>query len=130
EHEITGILPKNGEATTTFKIIDLVGSFALKAHAFRGRAKEKDAYDIYALTHYDGSPQKAAGYFNKTVSNKEISTANQQLLNESLDIISMAFKDGNRLGPYLVERFFGETNKRFVVAGQVNLFLKNTFLSS
>ncbi len=48
EQEIETYLPGNGKAKTTFKVVDLVGSLALKANALVGRHNIKDSYDIFA----------------------------------------------------------------------------------
>ena len=60
EQEIETYLPENGKAKTTFKVVDLVGSLALKANALVGRHNIKDSYDIFALTHYHGGTSEAA----------------------------------------------------------------------
>lgn len=124
EQEIETILPNNGEAKTQFRVIDLVGSLALKGQALDGRAKPKDSYDIYALMHYGGGPEKAAEYFNKTTSRKKLSPEIKKLLVHSISVVAEKFKNANQIGPFQVENFSEEKFKRNVVAIEVNQFLK------
>lgn len=123
EQRIETLLPGNGEARTTFKVADLVGSLALKGQALDGRAKPKDSYDIFALTHFNGGPKQAAEYFNKTVSGKKIAPKNQKLLEHSIAIIRDRFKNADQMGPFQVETFTENKYNRNVVAAQVNQFL-------
>lgn len=125
EQIIDTVLPGNGEARTTFKVIDLPGSLALKGQALDGRAKHKDSYDIFALTHFNGGPVPAAEYFNKTVANMKSARANRELLVRSLDIIRDRFKNAAQMGPFQVEAFTENKYKRQWVAAQVNTFLVN-----
>ena len=53
--KIEGQLPDNGGLTALdIKMADLPAIFSLKAHALGARYKEKDAYDLYAMTRYYG----------------------------------------------------------------------------
>jgi len=123
EQEIKTVLPNNGEAKTQLRVINLVGSLALKGQALDGRAKVKDAYDIYALTHYGGGSEKAADYFNKTVSNKKLSAETKALLIHSVSVVKEKFRNANQSGPFQVESFSEGRFKRNIVAMQVNQFL-------
>lgn len=123
EQEIEAILPDNGEATTTVKVISLAGSLALKGQAIYGRAKPKDSYDIFALTHYKGGPIQAAEYFNETVNDTILSPINLKLLKRSVHIVRAEFKDVGRRGPFHVETFTENKFKRNIVAAHVNKFL-------
>jgi len=123
EQKIETVLPGNGEARTTFKIADLVGSLALKGQALYDRAKPKDSYDVFALTHFNGGPERAAEYFNKTVSGRRITAENRELLERSIAIIRDRFKNANQMGPFHVETFTENKYNRNVVAAQVNQFL-------
>jgi hypothetical protein len=105
EQEIETILPSNGEAKTQFRVIDLVGSLALKGQALDGRAKPKDSYDIYALMQYGGGPEKAAEYFNNTTSRQKLSPEAKKLLKHSLSVVAEKFKNENQIGPFQVENF-------------------------
>ena len=124
EQEIAAILPNNGEAKTQFRVIDLVGSLALKGQALDGRTKPKDSYDIYALVHYGGGPEKAAEYFNITVSKKKTPTETKKLLVHSVSVVREQFKNANQMGPFQVENFSDGKFKRNIVAIKVNQFLK------
>ncbi|MDD5337189.1 MAG: hypothetical protein PHS02_01775 [Candidatus ainarchaeum sp.] len=123
EQEIEAVLPGNGSAITTFKVLDLVGSLALKGQALNGRFKQKDAYDVFALTHLDDGPENAAKYFNRAVSGAKISTEKQKLLAHSVSVIREKFKDPSQVGPFQVESFTDGKFRRSVVAAQVNQFL-------
>ncbi|MBI5158563.1 hypothetical protein HY992_00400 [Candidatus Micrarchaeota archaeon] len=123
EQEIETVLPGNGEAKTRLKVADLVASLTLKGHALDGRLNQKDAYDVFALTHYNGGPKKAAEYFNKRAAEKRLSPQNQKLLKHALAIIREKFRNQDQAGPFQVESFSEDHYKRSVVAGQVNQFL-------
>ena len=123
EQEIEAVLPGDGEARTGFKVVDLVGSLALKGQALDGRAKPKDSYDIYALTHFGGSPRKAAEYFNKTLSKKKPSADAKKLLVHSVSVVKDKFKNADQMGPFQVESFSENKFKRNIVADEVNQFL-------
>lgn len=124
EQEIETVLPDNrGVAKTTIKVIDLVGSLALKGKAFVERYNMKDAYDIFALTHYNGGPVPASEYFKRTVSAKALSGTKQRLLNQSILNIEAGFKDKNQRGPFEVESFSEQKYNRDIVAAQVYQFL-------
>lgn len=125
EHEIETVLPNNGEAKTKFIIVDLVGSLALKGQALDGRAKQKDSYDIFALTHYNNGAAQAAEYFNEAVSNRELNPESERLLKHSLSVIREKFRTENKVGAFHVESFTENKIKRNVAASQVNVFLDN-----
>lgn len=125
KREIGGTLPGDGEAKTDFRVADLIGSLALKGHALDGRAKPKDAYDVFALTHYGGGPMQAAEYFSKTVSDKGPSPENQKLLEHSLSVIREKFRNADQVGPFQVESFSENKYKRNIVVDQVNKFLEH-----
>lgn len=124
EQEIETVLPGNGIAKTTLKVVDLVGSLALKGRALLERDNPKDSYDIFALTHYNGGPAQASEYFKKTVSGKKLSPEKEKLLDGSLSNIAYGFKDESHVGPFRVESFSENRYKRNIVAMQVNQFLK------
>jgi len=123
EQEIETVLPRNGVARTTIKVLDLVGSMALKGRALLERDSPKDSYDIFALTHYNGGPIEAAGYFNKTVSGKVLAAAKQRMLKDAFSNITYAFQDADHFGPFRVESFSELKYRRNVVAAQVGRFL-------
>lgn len=124
EQEIKGILPGNGEDKTKIRVVDLVGSLALKGRAL-GRGNPKDAYDIFALTHYNGGPLPAAEYFNQTVAGKLLATERRELLKTSVSRITDKFEHDGKSGPYDVWRYSEGAIERNIVAAQVNQFLRN-----
>jgi hypothetical protein len=124
EQEIEAVLPDNrGIAKTSIKVIDLVGSLALKGKAFVERNNAKDAYDIFALTYYKGGPAHASQYFNETISGKVLSATKQKLLKQSIININNGFKDKHQRGPFDVESFSEQKYNRDIVAAQVRQFL-------
>ncbi|MBI5036996.1 hypothetical protein HZC09_06680 [Candidatus Micrarchaeota archaeon] len=123
EQEISAVLPGNGEARTSFKVVDLVGSAVLKGQALDGRAKPKDSYDIFALTHYLGGPKQAADYFNRKYAGTKMTPANEKILKHSLSVIRDKFKNASQMGPFQVAAFTENKYGREVVASQVNEFL-------
>lgn len=124
EQEIDTVLPDGRGATkTTIKVIDLAGSLALKGKAFVERYNMKDAYDIFALTHYNGGPGPASEYFRRTVLEKTLSGTKQRLLEQSILNIEAGFKDKNQRGPFEVESFSEQKYSRDIVAAQVRQFL-------
>lgn len=125
DQEIEAVLPGDGRAETTFKVISLPGSLALKGQALNGRAKLKDSYDIFALTHYKGGPVLAAGHFNELVLAAKLSATNMELLKRSIKYVRSGFKDVSRRGPFHVETFTENKFKRDVVVAQVNRFLES-----
>lgn len=125
EKEITTILPENGTDTTVFRVLNLTGSMILKGQALQGRRKEKDAYDIFALTHAMGGPLSAARYFNQNFSKAVITGEKRALARNSLAVIQRKFHDPASAGPFDVEKFSENRYKRSIVAAQVNKFLKN-----
>lgn len=124
DQRIEAQLPGEGEAKTAFKIVDLVGSTALKGQAMDERMKQKDAYDIFALTHYNGSLERAADYFNAAVSRRTLSPDMRSLLDHSLSVVREKFRNENQVGPFQVESFSEGRFRRAIVASQVNSFLK------
>ncbi|PIU81604.1 hypothetical protein COS70_03185 [Candidatus Micrarchaeota archaeon CG06_land_8_20_14_3_00_50_6] len=123
--EVETVLPGNGAAKTSIKVADLVGSLALKGQALDGRAKPKDSYDVFALTHYGGSPEMAAEYFNKAVSGRKLAPGMEKLLAHSLSVVREKFMNANQMGPFQVEIFTENRYGRNIVADQVNRFLEN-----
>jgi len=121
--------PFRGFKETTFKVVDLVGCFVLKGYAHYTRPlaekRQKDAYDIFALTHFGGGPQQAAAYFNQTVFSKKISSKNKELLNGSLTYVSEIFHDEKSTGSLHVEEYSEMKYNGNVAALQMNQFLGN-----
>lgn len=124
ENEIETTLPDNGIAKTTIKTLDLPGSLILKGQALQGRNNQKDAYDIFALTHYNGGPEQAAEYFNKTFSEKHLSKEKHRFAMESIAVIKENFKDENHRGSFAVETFTDNKIRRNIAAAHLNRFLQ------
>jgi len=122
EHEIRALLPNNGWANARVKIVDLVGSFALKGQALLGRFNPKDFYDIFSLTYYNKNPKSAADYFIQSLSEKQLSKGMYSLLDESYSLISSAFSSPDEHGSYQVE-LFSPSHNRFMVHAQMKAFL-------
>jgi predicted nucleotidyltransferase component of viral defense system len=125
EQNIEAVLPGNGTDETTFKVVSLPGSLALKGLALKDRAKPKDSYDIFSLTHYNGGPVQAAEHFNELVSDTKMSSANLEFLRRSIGYVRSGFKDATRRGPFHVETFTESRFPRSVVVARVNTFLGN-----
>jgi Domain of unknown function (DUF1814). len=121
--EIETILPENGIDKTVFRVLDLPGSIILKGQALQGRKNLKDAYDIFALTHYLGGPEQAAQYFNLKFAEKEVSRGKRDLARNSLMVIQQKFRDGMSAGSFGVETFSETKYPRNIVAAQVHKFL-------
>jgi hypothetical protein len=122
EHEIRALLPDNGWATANIRIIDVVGSFALKGQAILGRHNSKDFYDIFSLTYFHGNPQSAANYYVHSISEKKLSRGLMSLLDESYSLISSAFSSPDEHGSYQVE-LFSPSHNRYIVHAQMKVFL-------
>ena len=125
EKEIETTLPENGVDTMVFMVLDFTGSIILKGQALQGRKNIKDAYDIFALTHYLGGPEQAAQHFNRNFAGKGVSGEKRDLARSSLAVIRRKFRDGTCAGPFGVETFSETKYRRNIVAAQVNKFLEN-----
>jgi hypothetical protein len=125
EKEIETTLPENGVDTMVFLVLDFTGSIILKGQALQGRKNIKDAYDIFALTHYLGGPEQAAQYFNRNFAEKGVSAEKRDLARSSLAVIRRKFRDGTSAGSFEVETFSETKYRRNIVAAQVNKFLEN-----
>jgi hypothetical protein len=125
EKEIETTLPENGVDKLVFRVLDLTGSVILKGQALQCRRNLKDAYDIFALTHYMGGPEQAAQYFNRNFVQKGVSKEKRDLARNSLAAIRQKFLDGTSAGSFGVETFSETKYRRNIVAAQVNKFLLN-----
>jgi len=124
EEEIATVLPKNGKAKVKVKVVDLVGSLILKGQAIDGRSKAKDFYDIYSLTFFNGSPQKAAQYMNTRIKDKTLISDKSRLMKHSLSVLKEKFEDEETIGPYQVEDFTNSKVSRREAFNRVDSFLK------
>lgn len=123
--EFATVLPRNGRAKTNMQVVDLVGSLILKGQAVDGRYKQKDFYDIYSLTFFDGLPEKAAEYFNSKTSSKTLSPNKEKLMKHSLAVLREKFESQEHMGPYQVEIFTNNNINRKNAYARVNSFLNS-----
>jgi len=123
EEKIEATIPENGEADSVMTMADIVGSLAMKGQALRGRFKDKDYYDVYAVTGFhDGNPQKAAASFTRSIRKKGFSIKNP-IIWTSLSAINNSFSSLSRVGPVMVSRFAGG-DTRTDAYERVNAFLQ------
>lgn len=122
EHDITGILPKDGKITIKLKVADVVGAITTKGIVLGKRYNEKDAYDIYVIiANYKDGPMSVAEEIRPHLENK--------LVKEAIENIKEGFADVKSAGPSWVANFFSgdeETRKRRTMDAFMNVseFLK------
>jgi len=105
---IKATIPGNGEAQCGVPIANIVGSLTMKGQALMGRFKDKDYYDVYALTGFhDGEPKTAAEAFSKSLKQQKFDI-NNPLVFSSLSKISSSFEKVSSVGPFMVSRFTDE----------------------
>jgi len=108
EHEITGILPGDGEIAIKLKVADVVGVITTKGIVLGERYNEKDAYDIYVvIANYKNGPRSVAEEVRPYLDNK--------LVKEAIENIEERFTDIKSPGPSWVANFFSgdeETRRR------------------
>ncbi len=124
KHELEAKLPRSGRARAIINVVDLVGSLALKGHAIDGRYKDKDFYDVYSLSFFNGSPEKAAEYFNAQIVNKALSHNKKEFIKQSLSVVRERFETEDTMGSHEVERFTNGEIRSIDVYSRVNTFLK------
>jgi hypothetical protein len=124
KEEIETVLPRDGKAKVDMNVADLVSSLVLKCQAINGRYKLKDFYDVYALTFFNGTPEKAAEYFNNKIKIETISAAKQKLVKHSISVLRERFEAEDSMGPFQVERFIGKDINRRQIYDQINAFLE------
>jgi hypothetical protein len=123
EETIKATIPGNGEADSVMVMADIVGSLAMKGQALRGRFKDKDYYDVYAVTGFhDGNPQKAGASFTRSIRKKGFSIK-EPIIWTSLSTINNSFSSLSRVGPAMVSRFVGG-DTRTDAYERVNAFLQ------
>jgi hypothetical protein len=124
-HEpITAVIPENGEAHYDVPIADVVGSLTMKGQALLGRFKDKDYYDVYAVTGFhNGDPKKAAETFSGTL--KQRGTKIQHpLISSSLSIIKRSFEKATSVGPFMVSQFIGDRSLETDSYERVSAFIE------
>jgi hypothetical protein len=120
------------EEKAFLKVMDLVASLAFAG----ARERAKDAYDVFALTHFNDGPEGAAEYFIQTValSRDTISPQNLECLKKNLKRLSELFETSaskpHSGGGAYVRTFSEGRYAEHDVAEQVNQFLEpvNKFL--
>lgn len=122
--EIETTLPENGVDRTVFHVLNIVGSLTLKGQALGNRRNLKDAYDIFALTHFNGGPEHAAIFFTENFNRAILSDKTKDFVKNSLSIIRQKFRDSTSSGSFSVETFSEGRYNRTIVAAQVNSFLQ------
>jgi len=107
DETIEATIPNDGKANAHVNVANIVGSLTTKGQAPRGRFKEKDYYDIYAVAGFhEGDPQKAGIAFVRSVKEKDCPIKNSIILS-SLSTIKTAFSSPSKIGPSMVSRFIG-----------------------
>lgn len=105
EQEITGVIPRDGVASVELQVADIVSSLTMKGKALEDRLKEKDSYDVYAVTGFHmGEPKKAAEAFLSKIKQTGRKKRRASILS-SLRSIERAFTSPNSRGPYAVATF-------------------------
>ncbi|TET64267.1 hypothetical protein E3J49_04595 [Candidatus Bathyarchaeota archaeon] len=123
EEIIEGTIPDNGEAVSPLSLADIVGSLSMKGQALRGRFKQKDFYDIYAVSGFHkGNPLEAGKAFVKSVRDQNFVIENS-IVQSSLSTIRNSFSNISRVGPQMVSRFIGSDTSTDAFE-RVNAFLK------
>lgn len=123
EETIEATVPSNGEADSPVTLADVVGSLTMKGQALRGRFKDKDYYDIYAVAGFHkGAPEKAGKTFTRSIKERGFSIRNP-IIWSSLSTIRNSFSSLSRIGPSMVSRFVG-ANTRTDAYERVNAFLR------
>jgi len=124
EVELRAIMPEDGEASAKFKCADIVGSLTMKGLALY-RMKDKDSYDIYAITgFYGGGPRQASETFMNTIQRKGMSKTTSNALDEIKD----AFASPTSQGPTAVARFVGSEDARTDSYQRVSMFLQGLLI--
>jgi hypothetical protein len=102
-YEFDAQLPDGAQTRVRLKVVDVVGSLALKGIAIGERYAEKDAYDIHALcAHYRGGPAGVAEAVRPF--------RNEEPVRRGLAAIAEKFRDREAEGPTWVAVFLAEGN--------------------
>ncbi len=113
--------PTGERASRTVHVAGPAAFVVLKAHAFRGRGENKDAYDlVYVLLHYGGRPLvEVADRFGRIVDSPEAQ--------EALRILAEDFATDEHLGPKRYAEFLGDRDNpgwRQDAVGAIQEFLR------
>jgi hypothetical protein len=121
---IKAVIPGNGEAQCDVPIANIVGSLTMKGQAILGRYKDKDYYDVYALTGFhNGDPKKAAETFSSCLKQVGVDVK-QPLVSSSLGVIKRSFEKVSSVGPSMVFHFIGDNNAITDSYERVNAFIE------
>ncbi len=103
DYKLKGILPGDGETSVKMKIADVSGCITTKGLALGERYKEKDAYDIYAISaNYKNGPKDVA---------REIAPfMKEDLVKEGMENIKNRFKTIKGEGPAWVANFLNPSS--------------------
>jgi hypothetical protein len=123
-HSVRGILPGNGEATVDAKILDVLSCLVTKGLAMKGRFKEKDPYDVYAVvTCYKNGPHDVAKEFKGHTTHP--------IVREALENIQEQFASEVSEGPYSVARFMYPGDPSMQSRVRMDSFMRlNEFLAN
>jgi hypothetical protein len=103
---------------------DIVGSLTLKGQALLGRYKDKDYYDVYAITGFhNGDPKKAAETFNGTLKQRD-TKIQHPLIASSLKAIKRSFEKATSNGPFMVSQFIGDPSVQTDSYERVKAFIE------
>lgn len=95
---ISGQLPNGATARYTVKVASIVAFLILKGNALVGRAKDKDAYDVYyCLCNFEGGIDAIGRAFSAVADNR--------LVQEGLKGLASSFESMNAPGPVSVADF-------------------------
>ncbi len=120
---IKATIPGNGEAQCAVPIADIAGSLTMKGQALLGRFKDKDYYDVYALTGFhNGEPKAAAEAFSNSLEKQKIDIKDP-LIFSSLEAIRSRFEKVSSIGPYMVSSFTDDDTAATDAFERVNAFL-------
>jgi hypothetical protein len=113
-------LPDDGEASVNLKVADIVGSLTTKGLALP-RLKQKDCYDIYAVSGFvGGSPNEAAKFFDSSIKSCRRSgqAEHDTTIHKALSNIQSAFSSPSRFGCVYVSLFTGSNGQTRTDANQ------------
>lgn len=125
EQELEAVLPDDGEAVHSIDVVDILGALTTKGNALP-RLKDKDSYDIYAITGFSGgSPIDAAQEFMELIHSRNCES--DPVINQALNIIRNGFSSPTRYGCVSAARFIGSNGQtQNEIYQRVSAFIENT----
>ena len=123
-HPVRGIFPGNGIVTVDARVCNVLGCLVTKGLAMKGRFKEKDPYDVYAvITNYKNGPRDVAKEFKENLTNP--------IIIEALEAIKEQFISERSEGPYSVARFMSPGDQSMQSRVRTDAFMSvNEFLTN